>query len=48
MTPKEHELITNFLELLVNYVQSNPLKDNALLDYQDYESLKKKFDASIG
>ena len=48
MTPKEHELMTNFLELLMNYLQSNTLKDNALLDYQDYESLEKKFDASIG
>jgi len=48
MTPKEHELMTNFLELLMNYLQSNGLKDNALLDYQDYESLENKFDASIG
>jgi glutamate/tyrosine decarboxylase-like PLP-dependent enzyme len=48
MNPKEHELMTNFLEMLMNYLQSNALKDNALLDYQDYQSLEKKFDASIG
>ena len=48
MTPKEHELMTKFLELLMNYLESNALKDNALLDYQDYESLENKFDASIG
>ena len=48
MTPKEHELMTNFLKLLMNYLRSNALKDNMLVDYQDYESLEKKFDASIG
>jgi glutamate/tyrosine decarboxylase-like PLP-dependent enzyme len=48
MTPKEHELMTNFLKLMMNYLESNALKDNALVDYQDYESLEKKFDASIG
>ena len=48
MTPKEHELMTNFLKLLMNYLRSNALKDNVLVDYQDYESLEKKFDASIG
>ena len=48
MTPKEHELMTNFLELLMNYLQINTIKNNGLLDYQDYESLEKKFDASIG
>jgi len=48
MTPKEHELMANFLKLLTNYLGSNTLKDNALIDYQDYESLEQKFDASIG
>jgi len=47
MTPKEHELMANFLKLLMNYLRSNALKDNVLVDYQDYESLEKKFDASI-
>ena len=32
----------------MDYLQSNALKDNMLVDYQDYESLEKKFDASIG
>jgi len=48
MTPKDHELMTNFLELLMNYLRSNALKDNMLVDHHDYESLEKKFDASIG
>ena len=48
MTPKEHELMTNFLKLFMDYLQSNALKDNMLVEYQDYEPLEKKFDASIG
>lgn len=48
MTPKEKELMTSFLRLVMNYLQRNLLKDNALLDYQDYESLEKLFDTSIG
>ncbi len=48
MTPEEQELMTSFLKLVMNYLQRNPLKENALLDYQDYESLEKKFDTSIG
>ena len=48
MTPKEHELMTNFLKLLMNYLQSNALENNVLVDHQDYESLEKNFDASIG
>lgn len=48
MTPKENELMTKFLELLLNYLQSNALKNDALLDYHDYESLEKIFDSSIG
>lgn len=48
MTPEEHELVTDFLKLVMNYLQSNPLKDNVLVDYHDYESLEKKFDTSIG
>ena len=48
MTPEEQELMTRFLKLVMNYLQRNPLKDNALLDYQDYESLEKRFDTSIG
>ena len=48
MTPKEHELMTSSLEFLMNYLQINTIKNNGLLDYQDYESLEKKFDASIG
>jgi len=48
MTPKEHELMTNFLKLTMNYIQSNALKDNVLVDHHDYESLENKFDASIG
>ena len=48
MTPKEHELMTNFLELFMNYLQNNTLQENALVDHQDYKSLEKKFDASIG
>jgi len=47
MTPKENELMTNFLEMLMNYIQSNVLKNDALVDYQDYESLEKIFDSSI-
>jgi len=48
MTPEEQELMTSFLKLVMNYLQRNPLKENALLDYQDYESLEKRFDTSIG
>lgn len=48
MTPEEHELMTNFLKLVMSYLQSNSLTDNALVDYHDYESLEKKFDTSIG
>ena len=48
MTPKEHELMTNFLKFLMDYLRRNSLKDNVLVDYQDYDSLEKKFDASIG
>jgi glutamate/tyrosine decarboxylase-like PLP-dependent enzyme len=48
VTPKEHELMTNFLKLLMNYLQSNALENNVLVDHQDYESLEKNFDASIG
>ena len=48
MTPKEHELVTDFLKLLMNYLRSNALKDNVFVDYHDYDSLEKKFDASIG
>ena len=48
MTPEEQELMTSFLRLVMNYLQRNPLKENVLLDYQDYESLEKKFDTSIG
>ena len=32
----------------MNYLQGNPLKDNRLVDYYDYESLENKFDTSIG
>jgi len=48
MTPNEHELMTNFLKLLMNFLQSNELEDNALINHHDYKSLEKKFDASIG
>ena len=48
MTPKEHELMTNFLKFLMDYLRRNSLKDNVLVDSQDYDSLEKKFDASIG
>ena len=48
MTPEEHELVTNFLKLVMNYLQSNALNNNVFVDYHDYESLEKKFDASIG
>ena len=48
MTPNEHELMTNFLKLLMNFLQSNELEDNALINHRDYKSLEKKFDASIG
>ena len=48
MTPKEHEIMANFLKLLMNYLGSNTLKDDALIDHQDYESLEQKFNASIG
>ncbi len=40
--------MTNFLKLLMNYLQSNALENNVLVDHQDYESLEKNFDASIG
>jgi glutamate/tyrosine decarboxylase-like PLP-dependent enzyme len=48
MTPNEHELLAHFLKLLLNYLQNNTLKDNMLVDQQGYESLERKFDASIG
>ena len=48
MTPEEQELMTSFLKLVMNYLQRNPLRENGLIDYQDYESLEKKFDTSIG
>ena len=32
----------------MNYLQSNALENNVLVDHQDYESLEKNFDASIG
>ena len=48
MTPEEQELMTGFLKLVMNYLQRNPLKENALIDYQDYKSLEKKFDTSHG
>lgn len=48
MTPIERKLMANFLELVMSYLHSNKLEDNAILDYQNYESLERKFDASIG
>ncbi len=48
MTPKEQELMTSFLKLVMDYLQSNPLIEDVLVDYQDYESLEKKFDTFIG
>jgi glutamate/tyrosine decarboxylase-like PLP-dependent enzyme len=48
MTPKEQELMTSFLKLVMNYLQSNPLTEDVLVDYHDYESLEKKFDTFIG
>jgi len=48
MTRDEQELMTSFLKLVMNYLQHNPLRDDAIVDYQDYATLKRKFDASIG
>ena len=47
-TSEEQELMTSFLKLVMNYIKSKPLKENAFIDYQGYESLEKKFDTSIG
>lgn len=47
MTPEEHELVTNFLKLVMDYLQNNP-QNGKFVDYHDYESLEKKFDTSIG
>jgi len=48
MTSKEHELLRDFLDLMLNYLQENPLEENKVLNYQDYQSLEKALDTEIG
>ena len=47
MTPRERKVMRRFMEVVLNYIEDNPLKDPALLRYQDYKSLAKTFDTSI-
>jgi len=48
MAPKEQKLLRDFLDVMLNYLQANPLEDNRVFNYQDYQSLETTLDTHIG
>ncbi len=47
MNLKDRELLQDFLDLIVAYIQNNPLENDAVVNYYNYQALEKKFDTNI-
>lgn len=47
MNSKDQELLQDFFDLIIAYVQNNPLENDAVVNYHHYPALEETFDTHI-
>ncbi|MEQ9482741.1 hypothetical protein [Coleofasciculus sp. F4-SAH-05] len=47
MNSNDQQLLQDFFDLIVAYVQNNPLENDAVVNYHHYSALEETFDTHI-